>query len=87
MPSSSDNGRIDVRLEEDATVIIRDPGHGMSPEQVSAIYTRMARVGAGGGDSGIGLELISRLCEHFGWRLDLRSDGEHGTTAVLQFTR
>ena len=84
---NSDNGRIDVRLEEDATVIIRDPGHGMSPEQVSAIYTRMARVGAGGGDSGIGLELISRLCEHFGWRLDLRSDGEHGTTAVLQFTR
>ena len=39
-----------------------------------------------GGDSGIGLELISRLCEHFGWRLNLQSNPEHGTTAVLQFT-
>lgn len=84
---NSDNGRIDVRLQDDATVIIRDPGHGMSPEQISAIYTRMARVDGGGGDSGIGLELISRLCEHFGWRLDLQSDPKHGTTAVLQFTR
>ena len=83
---NSDNGRIDISLQDDATVVIHDPGHGMSPEQISAIYTRMARVGAGGGDSGIGLELISRLCEHFGWRLDLKSDPQHGTTAVLQFT-
>lgn len=84
---NSDNGRIDISLQDDATVVIHDPGHGMSPEQISEIYTRMARVGDGGGDSGIGLELISRLCEHFGWRLDLQSDPKHGTTAVLQFTR
>ncbi|MGY0557294.1 MULTISPECIES: sensor histidine kinase [unclassified Lysobacter] len=84
---NSDNGRIDIRLQDDATIVIHDPGHGMSPEQISAIYTRMARVGGGGGDSGIGLELISRLCEHFGWRLDLQSDSTHGTTAVLKFTR
>ena len=82
---NSDSGRIDISLRDDATVVIHDPGHGMSPEQISAIYTRMARTDGGDGDSGIGLELISRLCEHFGWRLDLQSDPEHGTTAVLQF--
>lgn len=84
---NSDNGRIDIRLQDDATIVIHDPGHGMGPEQISAIYTQMARGGGGRGDSGIGLELISRLCEHFGWRLDLHSDPKHGTTAVLQFTK
>lgn len=84
---NSDSGCIDIRLDEDATVVIRDPGHGMSPEQISEIYTRMARVDGGRGDSGIGLELIARLCEHFGWRLDLQSDPERGTTATLQFSR
>ncbi|MBZ4040010.1 sensor histidine kinase [Novilysobacter selenitireducens] len=82
---NSDNGRIDIRLQEDATVVIADPGQGMSPEQISAIYTRMARTTAPGGDSGMGLELIGRLCEHFGWQLDLRSNPDRGTTAVLQF--
>ncbi|KGM57558.1 hypothetical protein N799_05740 [Lysobacter arseniciresistens ZS79] len=85
---NSDSGCIDIRLQPDATVVIHDPGHGMSPEQISAVYTRMARAGEGTGeptDSGIGLELITRLCEHFGWRLELQSGPEQGTTATLQF--
>lgn len=84
---NSAHGRIDIRLYDDATVVIHDPGQGMSPEQISAIYTRLARAGTGGGDSGIGLALISRLCEHFKWRLELQSNSERGTTAVLQFNR
>lgn len=83
---NSDRGTIAVRLEKPATVVIEDPGHGMSPEEVSAIYSRIAR---GGGDrlgGGIGLELISRLCEHLGWGLDFRSAHGQGTITTLQFT-
>ncbi len=78
----SDNGAIDVELRRDATVVIRDPGHGMSPEQVSAIYGRLARGGTAGG-GGIGLDLIARLCEHLGWRLEIDSDPSRGTVATL----
>ncbi len=78
---NSDQGVIDIALDRSGTVTIRDPGHGLSPEQISAIYLRMAR---GGGESGIGLDLIARLCDHFGWRLSLQSDAGRGTTAVLQ---
>ena len=83
----SDRGEIRIRLEAPATVVIEDPGHGMTPEEISAIYARMAR----GADSdrdrggGIGLELISRLCEHLGWRLSLASDEGSGTTTTLTF--
>lgn len=79
----SDDGRIDIELHADATVVIRDPGHGMTPEQISAIYSRMARTGMPTGD-GIGLELIARVCEHLGWALDIQSSAEGGTTATLR---
>ncbi|MFD0320639.1 MULTISPECIES: sensor histidine kinase [Lysobacter] len=77
---NSDRGEIAIRLEADATLVIEDPGHGMTPEEISALYTRVARGGRGGG--GIGLDLISRLCEHLGW--SLRFDAtERGTRTTL----
>ena len=80
---NSDRGEIGIRLEAPATVVIDDPGHGMTPEEISAIYARMARGGKGRGGSGIGLDLISRLCEHLGWTLELKSDRGRGTTTIL----
>lgn len=83
---SSDSGEITVRLEQPATVVIEDPGHGMSPEEVSAIYSRIAR---GGGDrlgGGIGLDLISRLCEHLNWDLDFGSTQGQGTLTTLRLS-
>ncbi|MEZ5544072.1 MAG: HAMP domain-containing sensor histidine kinase [Lysobacteraceae bacterium] len=80
---NSDSGCIHIRLETPATIVIEDPGHGMTPEQISAIYARMARGGTQEG-GGIGLPLIMRLCEHLGWRLELSSDPSYGTTAVLR---
>ena len=81
---NSDRGQIHVRLEADATVVIDDPGHGMSPEEISAIYARMARGSAGRERGGIGLDLIARLCEHFGWQLEVASEPGRGTRTTLR---
>lgn len=81
---NSDRGEIRIRLEAPARVVIEDPGHGMSPEEISAIYTRLAR-GEGRGGGGIGLELISRLCNHLGWALDISSQARTGTRTTLDF--
>ncbi len=78
---NSDRGEIRIRLQPDATVVIDDPGHGMSPEEISALYARVARDGRDGG--GIGLDLISRLCEHLGWQLEFSSVSGRGTRATL----
>lgn len=78
---NSDRGEIHVGLQADATVVIEDPGHGMSPEEISALYAQVARDGREGG--GIGLDLISRLCEHLGWRLEFSSVSGRGTRATL----
>ena len=82
---NSDRGEIRVRLEAPATVVIDDPGHGMSPEEISAIYAKLARGGGGGGGGGIGLDLISRLCEHLHWQLRFDSAPGRGTTTTLRF--
>jgi signal transduction histidine kinase len=81
----SDRGEISIRLEAPATVVIDDPGHGMTPEEISEIYARVARGGGERHGGGIGLDLISRLCEHLGWKLDIASDAGHGTTTTLRF--
>ncbi|MEG3791266.1 HAMP domain-containing sensor histidine kinase [Lysobacter sp. CCNWLW3] len=80
---NSDRGEIRVRLEAPATVVIEDPGHGMTPEEISAIYARIARGGGDRAGGGIGLDLISRLCEHLGWTLSFESAVGRGTRTTL----
>jgi signal transduction histidine kinase len=80
---NSDRGEIRISLQSDATVLIEDPGHGMSPEEISEIYARMAR-GGGRDGGGIGLDLISRLCEHLGWNLAFSSVSGRGTRTTLR---
>ncbi|MCC4631923.1 sensor histidine kinase [Xanthomonas dyei] len=79
---NSDRGIIRIALSAPGMVRIADPGHGMTPEEISAIYARLARGNARQGN-GIGLELIGRLCEHLGWKLSLESDAGQGTVATL----
>jgi signal transduction histidine kinase len=82
---NSDRGVIRIVSSKDAKVTIADPGHGMSEAEMSAVYTRLARSGEAVKATGIGLELISRLCEHLGWRLAFSSEPSKGTTATLDF--
>jgi signal transduction histidine kinase len=82
---NSDRGVIRIAVSKDAKVKIVDPGRGMSDEEVSALYTRLARSGQAVNATGIGLELISRLCEHLGWRLGFSSQRDKGTTVTLDF--
>ncbi|MGV8940316.1 MAG: sensor histidine kinase [Lysobacter sp.] len=82
---NSDSGEVTLRLQPDAVVVIEDPGQGMSPEQISAIYARQAH-GQGQGQSGggLGLELITRVCRHLGWQLRIEPrEGVRGTRATL----
>ncbi len=81
---NSDSGTIRVSLAADSTVTITDPGHGMSPDQISELYARMAKGAQMNGD-GIGLELIARLSEHLGWTLRFSPREPRGTIAQLRF--
>lgn len=80
---NSDRGVIRIGLDTNATVVIEDPGHGMSPEEISELYAHLVR-GDGRDGGGIGLDLISRLCEHLGWQLGFSSSPQRGTRTTLR---
>lgn len=79
---NSDRGEIVVSLKARGLVEIVDPGHGMSPEEITAIYARIAKGRERGG--GIGLPLIGRLCQHLGWSLDIASGIGQGSRIALR---
>jgi signal transduction histidine kinase len=83
---NSDRGEIVITLAAQGVIRIDDPGHGMTPEEISAIYSRLARGGEREG-GGIGLALIGRLCEHLDWRLDIVSRPGAGSQVTLDLSR
>lgn len=82
---NSGRGTIHVAVSAQAVVTLQDPGHGMSPEEISAVHARMAR-GDRNEQSGIGLELIARLCEHLGWALQIEPSQPRGTRVILDLS-
>jgi signal transduction histidine kinase len=79
---NSDRGTIELSIQPAGVVRIRDPGHGMTPEELGRFYTAMARSGTERAGSGLGLDLIRKICEHVGWTLELQSSSA-GTLAIL----
>lgn len=81
---NSERGEICIGLDPDAVVEIRDPGHGMTTEEISVLYTRLAQ----GGDrrAGIGLALIVRLGEHLGWQMQIEPNTPQGTRVRLDLS-
>ena len=80
---NTDCGRIDVSVQPAGVVRIQDSGRGMSPEEIGRVYAALARRGSGSSGSGIGLQLIRRICEHLGWTLEISPYQDQGTLVVL----
>ncbi len=83
--SYTDEGRIDVILEADR-VTVRDTGIGMSAESMARVFEPFYRADPSRPHgSGLGLSIVSRLCERFGWKVELDSVLGEGTSATIRF--
>lgn len=79
-------GEVLVRLHRNS-VEIQDSGPGLSEEDAANLFRRGYR-GAHAGASqggGIGLSIVRRLCDLYGWDVRVRSGGERGVIATLWF--
>jgi len=81
----TDAGHVTVRVAF-GEVIVEDSGIGMSPEQLGKVFEPFWR-----GDSarnegqGIGLSIVQRLSQRFGWPVRLESVAGRGTRAIVSF--
>ena len=65
---------------------IEDTGIGMSPEQLSRVFEPFWRADISRQDGqGIGLSIVQRLSQRFGWPVHLASEAGKGTVATVQF--
>lgn len=83
--SYTDHGRIEVIVEADC-VRVRDTGIGMSAESLQRAFEPFFRADESRPHgTGLGLSIVSRLCERFGWKVQLESELGQGTTATIRF--
>lgn len=79
-------GEVRVRIAPQA-VVIDDTGPGISAEEAERLFERGYRGGSAGTSkgAGIGLAIVQRLCELYGWRVTLAPRAPTGARATLDF--
>lgn len=81
--SYTDEGRIDVDVLDDR-VVVRDTGIGMSAEALSRAFEPFYRAEPSRPQgTGLGLSIVRRLCDRFGWKIELASEPGIGTQATI----
>ncbi|HEY0661104.1 MAG TPA: HAMP domain-containing sensor histidine kinase [Lysobacter sp.] len=81
----TDAGRIELLIAEDR-IEVRDSGIGMTPETLSKVFNPFYRLDTTREEGrGMGLSIVRRLGDRFGWPVSLSSEPGLGTTAVIRF--
>ncbi|MFW5816780.1 MAG: sensor histidine kinase, partial [Wenzhouxiangella sp.] len=78
----------EVRVEvEQGQVRILDTGPGIAEEELPHVFDRhfRGRQTAGSKGSGLGLSIVKRLCDLYGWRLRFRNRSGGGLAVTVEF--
>ncbi|MBT2143515.1 MULTISPECIES: HAMP domain-containing sensor histidine kinase [unclassified Rhodanobacter] len=78
-----------VRVEVgDGRIEVIDTGPGIKPEDAERLFQRGVRgEGAGGSGAGLGLAIVRRLCELYGWDVSMRPRADaNGAIASIKFS-
>jgi signal transduction histidine kinase len=81
--SFTDEGRIDIR-QDGQQLMVSDTGRGIPGDAVEQVFLRHFRSAASDG-AGIGLALVKRICDRYGWQIRLDSGEPRGTSVTVRF--
>ncbi|MEW6118810.1 MAG: HAMP domain-containing sensor histidine kinase [Pseudomonadota bacterium] len=79
----TERGSVHIRLDA-STLVVADTGLGIPREALDKVFQRLYK-GAHSEGAGIGLALVKKICERYGWSVALASEQGHGTRAELHF--
>lgn len=69
---------------EDERLSVSDTGLGIPSEALGKVFLRLYK-GRTSQGAGIGLSLVKKICDRYGWEITLDSEEGKGTEAVLKF--
>lgn len=79
-------GEVRIRILGDR-VEVADTGPGIDPEDAARLFERGYRGQAASGSkgAGLGLAIVRRLCDLYGWQVSLAPGPGRGAVATLRF--
>ena len=81
----TDCGHVNIDIDEQQ-LVVSDGGPGISSADIGKIFRPFHRVGADNASGyGIGLTIVKRLCDRFGWQIDVTSETSEGASFRLIF--
>lgn len=80
----TESGTVLLRLQAER-LIVQDSGMGMHPEELAHALERHFK-GPSSAGAGVGLSLVKRICDRYGWDISLQSTRGQGTTAQVDFS-
>jgi signal transduction histidine kinase len=83
--SYTDAGNVTVR-QDSRSLVISDTGRGLPADAIDQAFLRHFRDISSSG-AGIGLSLVKRICDRYGWQVRLESGEQRGTTVTVVFVR
>lgn len=81
--SHTERGSVHIRLDRDS-LVVTDTGLGIPHEALAKVFQRHYKGQASHGE-GIGLSLVKKICDRYGWQIALASETGQGTRAALHF--
>lgn len=74
-----------VVLQDARTLTVSDTGKGIPGHAIEQVFIRHFRDMTSEG-AGIGLSLVKRICDRYGWQVRLDSSEQQGTTVKIDFS-
>jgi signal transduction histidine kinase len=64
---------------------VADSGIGIAPDHLPHVFERFYRGDRGAEGIGLGLAIVKGICDHFNWKIDVRSRPEQGSEFSVTF--
>ena len=77
-------GKILIQINENH-ISINDDGKGIATEELERVQQPFQRSSTQKAGSGLGLDIVRRLCKRFEWHLDIQSELNKGTVVAVIF--
>ena len=64
---------------------VADSGTGIAADHLPHVFKRFYRGDPGQDGIGLGLAIVKRICDHFNWKIEVKSGPEHGSEFSITF--